>query len=236
MRIAAIDASTLSAGVALLEDDHLVYEAELQVGLTHSQTLMPMVEEAFAMAEWTPADVDVYAAVAGPGSFTGVRIGVSTVKGLAQAVGAKTIAVGTLEVLAMGVPCFGGLCVPLLDARREQVYTAAYAWQEDTVQEVLPPQALALEDWIEVLSQREENLVLCGDGAAAYGTRVKSALQGRVTLAPAHVMMQRPAACAVLARQKALRKETMEAEALLPIYVRGASALTIEERKRGVRL
>lgn len=233
MRIAAIDASTQVAGVALLEDDTLVFDASLRAGLTHSQTLMPLVEEAFAAAGWTPASVDVYAAVAGPGSFTGLRIGVSTAKGLAQAAGVQTAAVSTLEVLAMGIPGFSGLVVPILDARREQIYTAAYAWQDGAPREVLPPAAASLSEWIEVLREREDDIILCGDGMHAYGGKVRDALGDRVQLAPAHAVMQRAAACAVLAREKALRGETVPAAELLPIYVRGASALTIEQRKKG---
>ena len=233
MRIAAIDASTLVAGVALMEDDTLVYESSLRAGLTHSQTLMPMVESAFAMAGWTPDEVDIYAAVAGPGSFTGLRIGVSTVKGMTQAVGAKTVAVGTLEVLAMGVPCFSGLCVPLLDARREQVYTAAYAWEGDGLREVFPPAAMALQEWIGILDGQAGPILLCGDGMAAYGPQVREALGERVRLAPPHAVMQRPAACAVLARKKVLAGEARMPGELVPFYVRGSSALTIAQRKQG---
>ena len=126
MNILCVDTSGPSAGVAVLRDGRLVFECSLIHGRTHSQCIMPMVEQGLAGAGLQAGDVDLFAAVVGPGSFTGVRIGVSTVKALAHATQRPCIGVDALEALAAGIQDFGGLICPILDARAQQVYGAVF--------------------------------------------------------------------------------------------------------------
>ena len=124
--VLAIDTSGPVAGCAVLKAGRIVHLTAMNHGLTHSETIMPAVDAALEGAGLRCGDVDVFAAVAGPGSFTGVRIGVCAAKGLAHAVGKPCVAVHALEALAMNFYGFDGLCCPILDARRGQVYCAAF--------------------------------------------------------------------------------------------------------------
>ena len=126
MNILMIDTSGPACGVAIMADGRLVYEAELTHRQTHSQRVMPMVDTALQMSDMTAADMDVFGAVVGPGSFTGVRIGVSTVKALAHAANKPCVAVDALEALAANVTAFDGVVCPILDARAQQVYGAIF--------------------------------------------------------------------------------------------------------------
>jgi tRNA threonylcarbamoyladenosine biosynthesis protein TsaB len=229
MKLLAIDTSGKVAGAALMEDGRLVCEANLMSGLTHSERLMPLVDGCFRLAGWRPGDIDVFAAVAGPGSFTGVRIGVSTVKGMAEATGKPVVAVNTLEALAASY-CGAGLNVaPLLDARREQVYCAAYG---SGLEELLPPDARALSALLQspVLAGAGPVMFL-GDGAEAYRGQIAAALGTRALFAPPHLMLQRAGAAAGLAWRKLTAGRTMDAAALLPEYLRKSSAEQVRERK-----
>ena len=138
MNILMIDTSGPACGVAIMADGRLVYEAELTHRQTHSQRVMPMVDTALQMSDMTAADMDVFGAVVGPGSFTGVRIGVSTVKALAHAANKPCVAVDALEALAANVTAFDGVVCPILDARAQQVYGAIFKrgerLTEDTVE------------------------------------------------------------------------------------------------------
>ena len=126
MNILMIDTSGPACGVAIMRDGRLIYEAELVNKQTHSQRVMPMADAALAMNDMTAAEIDVFGAVTGPGSFTGVRIGVSTVKALAHAAGKPCVAVDALEALAANVTAFDGVVCPILDARAQQVYGAIF--------------------------------------------------------------------------------------------------------------
>ena len=230
MKIMALDASTQVASVALMEGDVLVQEASLNVGLTHSETLMRLAEQALSESGWVPGQIDAFAAVTGPGSFTGLRIGVAAVKGLAQAAGKPTVGVGTLETLAAGFPGFAGEMVCLLDARRGQVYAGVYRWQGPALVEVRAPEALPLEELLGQLGGGP--LALLGDGVAAHEGRLREALGDRAYFTPSHVRLQRASAAAYLAMQRLRAGQTLSPAALMPQYYRESSALTLAERQR----
>jgi len=217
MKICALDASTLVASVALLEDDTLVYEANLIHGLTHSQKLMPLVEDAFAMAGWSARELDCLGVVAGPGSFTGLRIGVSTVKGMAKALDRPVAGLSTLAVLAGNVPFFPGLVVPMLDARRQQVYTAMF----HDGQRMMDDSAMELE---EILSLADGPACFLGDGAAAYREQIIQRLGEDAHFAPLPLMHQRAGVAAQLTKIAFEQGQITTADALSPFYVRASSA------------
>lgn len=229
MKIMALDASTQVASVALLEEETLVQEASLNVGLTHSETLMVLAEQALQQSGWHPHDIDAYAAVTGPGSFTGLRIGVAAVKGLAQAAGKPVVGIGTLETLAAGLPGFAGEVVCLLDARRGQVYAGVYRWQGPGLVEIRAPEALPLEELLPQLGGGP--LALLGDGVAVHAARLREALGDQAYFTPPHVRLQRASAAAYLALQRLRAGHVEPPGDLLPRYYRESSALTLAERQ-----
>jgi tRNA threonylcarbamoyladenosine biosynthesis protein TsaB len=235
MKILAVDTSGPVAGAALYEDGALTHEILANHGLTHSQTIMPMVDDALSAAGLRPKDVDLFAAVAGPGSFTGVRIGVGTVKALAHAVQKPCLGLDALEVLAMGASGFEGTVCPILDARRGQVYCAAFDAAQIGARPVrlLPDRAVALEEFLGTLPEKGRLLFL-GDGLKVHMEAVRRALGDRALRAPAHMASIRPgAACALAALMESEKIDYME---LQPIYLRASQAererLAREERAR----
>ena len=164
MRILALDSTALIASVALCEDETRLGEVTIENGNTHSETLLPMVEFLLKKFDMTADDVDVFAVSAGPGSFTGVRIGAATVKGLAFGTGKPCIGVSTLDALAYNLRGFDGLICPVMNARRKQVYTALFKAHNGVLERLLPDSAIAIEELDKILSQYDEPVRLCGDG------------------------------------------------------------------------
>ena len=228
MNILAIDTSGPVAGCAVMADGRITCTIAMNQGLTHSETIMPAVDDALTASGLTCRDIDVFAAVAGPGSFTGVRIGVCAVKGLAHGVGKPCARVHALEALSMNFYGFDGLCCPILDARRGQVYCAAYDMKDGLPAPVLSPDALPLTDFIGRLPA-DRRLVFVGDGVPAYGDQVKALLGERALIAPENLCSLRPDAACVLAA--AHPDQWMEARRLTPIYLRAPQAE--RERKAG---
>jgi tRNA threonylcarbamoyladenosine biosynthesis protein TsaB len=136
MRILAVDTSSNVASAAIVDDNKLVCECVLNNKLTHSQTLMPMIDEVFKKSELAPQDIDMFAVSSGPGSFTGLRIGVTTIKGLAHATDKPVCGVNTLEALAYNLPFCPYIIAPIMDARREQVYNAFYKWEDSKLKTI----------------------------------------------------------------------------------------------------
>ncbi len=194
MRILAVDTSGPYAGAALMEDGVVTHEIAACHGLTHSQTSLPMIDQALAAANLTPADMDLFAAVTGPGSFTGVRIGVCEAKGLAHAAG-KTI---------VGVDC------------------AAFRFEGgDLPERVLPDDALPLSEFLSRLPKEEKCLFL-GDGLKVHLPAIRQALGDRVLAAPANMAYLRATSACVIAEKRA--DEAVEPMALEPTYLRAPQA------------
>lgn len=228
--VLAIDTSGPVAGCAVLKDGRIVHQVAMNHGLTHSETIMPAVDAALDGAGLRCGDMDVFAAVAGPGSFTGVRIGVCAAKGLAHAVGKPCAAVHALEALAMNFYGFDGLCCPILDARRGQVYCAAFDMAEGMPRRALEDAALPLPEFLASLPS-DRRLVFVGDGVPVHTGAVEQALGDRAVIAPAHLRDLRADAACLLA---AARPEAwVPAAALRPIYLRAPQAVRERERRLG---
>ena len=164
MKLLALDSTARVASVALCEDGRLLGEYTINNGNTHSETLLPMVESILRFFNLTVDDIDAFAVSAGPGSFTGVRIGVSTIKGLAFGSNKPCVGVSTLEALAHNPAIRGALICPVMNARRNQVYTALFREQNGSLERLLPDSAIAISELDQILSQYDEPVVLCGDG------------------------------------------------------------------------
>ena len=230
MKILALDTSGPVAGAALMEDGVITHEVMASHGLTHSQTAMPMVDQCLSAANLTAKDIDLFAAVAGPGSFTGVRIGVCAVRALAHAWNKPALSVDSLEALAMNGFGFRGVICPILDARRGQVYCAAFRFEEGRLPvRILDDEAMALTDFLKKLPENEKCLFL-GDGLKVHFPAVQAQLGERAVAAPSHMAYLRPAAaCEIAANRMDEAKGCME---LNPIYLRAPQA----ERERNARL
>ena len=227
MLILAFESSAKPASVALLRDGSLLSQYSQCSALTHSRTLLPMAEDMLKNAELSLADVDLFAVAHGPGSFTGIRIGVSTVKGLAWAADKPCVGVSTLEALAWHGLAAGGLVCPVMDARRSQVYNALFEIREGRPVRLCPDRPIALEQLAEELAALSSPALLLGDGAALTADFLqKRGLPFR--LAPDNLLWQDGWGVAMAAQDKPL----VSGAELLPVYLRLSQA----ERERQARL
>jgi tRNA threonylcarbamoyladenosine biosynthesis protein TsaB len=221
MRLLAVETSTLAGGAALLDGDRIVAEHLSDVRVTHSERLLLAIDRLLGDAGWTPRQLDGLAVAIGPGSFTGLRIGLSTVKGLALALGAPVATVPTLDAMAAGLP-FAALPVcPVLDARKGEVYTSFYRWKGNGMRREWEYLALAPDD---LAARLHEPVILLGEGAV----HVRSSY---VELAPPHRRLPSPATVAVLGAERLRAGDVVPAAELVPLYLRPSEA---ELRRRVV--
>ena len=199
MLILALDSSAVSASCALLEDDKLIAEAFVNTALTHSRTLLPMIESMLRNAERKPEQIDLFAVTTGPGSFTGVRIGVSTVKGMAYALGKPCVGLSTLEIMAEGcVPLFSDYIVcAAMDARCKQVYNALFLMKDGSYSRLTEDRAISLDALCEELKVQDKPILLVGDGAQiCYDACAQNGIAAQ--LAPVQHRHQHACSAAVL--------------------------------------
>lgn len=229
MKILAFDSSGLVASVAIVEDDNLIAEYTTNYKKTHSQTLLPMLDEIVRMTETDKNSFDALAVAAGPGSFTGLRIGAATVKGLSLAWNIPVVAVPTLEGLAYNVWGTKKLVCPIMDARRKQVYTGLYRFDDAhsllTVKEQTP---MDIDELIDELLSANEEVLFIGDGVPVYEQHIKERMGDLCTFAPAHVNKQRAGSVAVAAKIRYAEGRYQSGDEFAPIYLRQSQA----ERER----
>lgn len=225
MIILAVDTSGPVAGVALWEDGRVRYEAMALNKMTHSESLMPMVEEALRRTALKQADITLLAVTVGPGSFTGVRIGVTAVKALAHALGVVCVAVDALEATAAGLENADEIICPIQDARVQQVYGAAFQGGRRLMDDCV----CKLDEYLARLAPLGQRFLFTGDGVGVYRARIEEALGGRARFAAAHSAYLRPAAVACLAARDA--NKAVDYLTLQPLYLRAPQA----ERERAAR-
>lgn len=228
MRILALDSSGLVASVAILEEDNLIAEYTVNYKKTHSQTLLPMLDEIVKMTETDLNDIDAIAVAKGPGSFTGLRIGAATVKGLGLALDKPVIGVPTVEGLAMNLYGVEKLVCPLMDARRNQVYTGIYRFCSEQLEIVKDQVALGVEELIQALNLIGKEVIFLGDGVPVYKEMLETGMQVPYSFAPAHLNKQRAAAVGVRAMEYLRLGLFDSADAFEPEYLRMSQA----ERER----
>ena len=224
MNILALDSSAAVASVAITRDDRVLGEYLLDNGNTHSETVLPMTESLLSRLSMTVDDIDLFAVSIGPGSFTGLRIGVATIKGLSFGKNKPCVGVSTLEALAYNLEGFSGILCPVMDARRGQVFTALFRSDGKTIERLLPDCAMDLSELNEKLSAFSEPIYLMGDGY----TLAKEALTVETEKTPERLIPQSARSVARLALRDFLAKNTTDASALAPIYLRLSKA----ERER----
>lgn len=227
MLILALESSAKAASVALMQDAELLAQYSQCSGLTHSRTLLPMVEDILKNTDKRLADVDFIAVAHGPGSFTGIRIGVSTVKGLAWASDKKCVGVSTLAAMAWHGAAAGGLVCPVMDARRSQVYNALFEIKDGAPERLCRDRAIALSELAAELKGYDREVLLVGDGAKlSFDYLTAEGISCRI--APQNLLYQ----SAWGVGMESLRIEPGTADDLLPVYLRLSQA----ERERQARL
>lgn len=221
MKLLAIDTSGPVCGVAILTDAGMAYECAVVNKLTHSTNLMPMVEAAFAATGLTLNDMERIAVVTGPGSFTGVRIGVSTAKGLAHGAGKPCVAVDALEAMAAGAGRFEGILCPIQDARAGQVYGAAFKATDGRPERLLADAPMKLEDYVEAIRPLGERFLFLGDGMPVQRDKLAGLLGDKAMFALPQQAYLRPGAVAYLG---SLEENELDYLQLMPMYLRAPNA------------
>ena len=231
MRILGIESSSLVASAAVVENEVTLAEYTVNYKKTHSQTLLPMIDEMMRLLDMEPSAVDAIAVSGGPGSFTGLRIGSATAKGLGLALKKPLIHVPTLDAMAYGLFGASGLICPMMDARRQQVYTGIYRFEE-RFEIVMEQSALAVADLAERLNALGERVIFLGDGVPVYEKQLAETLTVPYCFAPAHVNRQRAASVAALGAVYFAEGKTETAAEHKPDYLRMSQA----ERERKERM
>lgn len=232
MKLLGIDSSGLVASVAIVGDGVMVAEYTTNFKKTHSQTLLPMIDAIVTMTGIDLNDMDAIAVAAGPGSFTGLRIGSSTAKGLGLALKKPIIPVPTAEGLAYNLFGTSDIICPIMDARRNQVYTGIYEFVEDEFRILSDQKAVGIDELLEELKQYGRKVIFLGDGVPVYGEQIRQSMGEYSIFAPPHLAMQR--AGAVCNRAEALYKQGVveTAKDHKPDYLRLSQA----ERERKEKL
>jgi len=223
MKILALETSAKAVSAAVTEDGKVLCSGYQDTGLTHSRTLMPIVEHILKNTGLSVADMDAIAVAAGPGSFTGIRIGIAAAKGLAFAAEKPCIGVSTLSAMARNVAFCDGLIICAMDARRNQIYNALFEAKDGVLTRLTPDRAIALAELAEELRTDTRPKIVVGDGAKlCLQFLEETAIPCR--LAPPHLLMQSAASVALEAEQLAAQGAFVSAQALEPVYLRPAQA------------
>ena len=229
MKILALETSAKAVSAAVSEDGRILASGYQDTGLTHSRTLMPIVEHILKNTGLTVADMDAIAVAAGPGSFTGIRIGVAATKGLAFAADKPAVGVSTLAAMARNVAFCDGLVICAMDARRQQVYNALFEAKDGQLTRLTPDRAIALEELAEELRSDPRPKTVVGDGARlCFAHLTEAGISCR--LAPAHLVMQNAMSVALEAEAMAAEGKLVSAQALEPVYLRPAQADRLRQK------
>jgi tRNA threonylcarbamoyladenosine biosynthesis protein TsaB len=227
MRSLAVDTSTATAGIAVVDEKGLLAEFLLKDMKTHSQKLVPMLRELLDSLKLTPADIDVYAAVTGPGSFTGLRIGVTTIKSMAYALNKPVAGVTSLDALAnAAVAAEDTFVCPIMDARNNQVYTALYKAQNGLMANMSGYMGLHVTDLVRLLEEKYQGarILFTGDGVLLHRDFLKIELNDRCFFMPDFTLQQMAASAAKLALLRHAGGESVDQNELTPFYLRPSQA------------
>lgn len=231
MKILALDSSGIVASAAVWEDEAMLAEYTVNYKKTHSQTLLPMLDEIVKMTELDLNTIDAIAVAAGPGSFTGLRIGSATAKGLGLALKKPLLAVPTVEALAYNLYDTRGLICPIMDARRNQVYTGVYRFEDHRMVTVIDQEAVSITELLEQLEELGGEVIFLGDGVPVFRKIIAEKLHMPYSFAPAHLGRQRAGAVASLGAVYYNEGKVQTAMEHNPDYLRVSQA----ERERAER-
>jgi len=235
MPILAIETATLVSSVALATADTLLAEITLQTKKTHSELLMPHIDKILAMAQVSKADIEAVAVSIGPGSFTGLRIGLATAKTLAYALNVPLIGVPTLAALAYGCLVPGAILAPMLDAQKGNVYQALFEWRSGELKQLMTPTVISIDEALDNLVQYDTPVVLMGEAAVLHREKIQK-IGNHLVLAPPHLIIQRAGSVATLGYTLLKAGVQHDVMALEPLYIRRSEAEVLWERRHGENL
>lgn len=229
MNILSLDTTAEVCTAAICDGERLIAEMTVNTGNTHSQTLLPVVEQILKISELALDDIDCFACSTGPGSFTGVRIGVATIKGIAYGKNKPCVSVSTLEALAYNLVGYDGILCPVMNARRNQVYNALFECNNGKITRLCPDRALSIDELDDELSKLGKKVYLSGDG---YSITAKGFKKTSVENVPERIRPQSGYSVAQCALEKLNAGEALTDSEIKPIYLRPSQA----ERERNERL
>ncbi|MEG0570275.1 MAG: tRNA (adenosine(37)-N6)-threonylcarbamoyltransferase complex dimerization subunit type 1 TsaB [Oscillospiraceae bacterium] len=230
MKILAIDTSAKVASVSIVSQDEVIAEFNINCKLTHSQTLMPMCEQILSQTNLKIEDLDAFAVSVGPGSYTGLRIGISAVKGLALATNKPCIAVSTLHALALNVSLFDGVICAVMDARCNQVYCALFNSNANELQRITNDEAIPIDELEVKLKTFQKNIILVGDGALLCYNSLSDKISN-LSLSPKSQMLQKASSVGLLGVSAYNNGQTLTCDELMPLYLRLPQAQREREAK-----
>jgi tRNA threonylcarbamoyladenosine biosynthesis protein TsaB len=218
----AFDTSSRTAAVAVLRDDTILYESIINTGLNHSEMLMPEIDYALRQVRIKISDINLFACTLGPGSFTGLRIGVSTLKGLMLATGTPAAGVSSLAAVVLNLGTTSKLICSMIDAGRGQVYVAYFKYNDENIlQQISEEKAVNPQ---EIINNTDKNTLFVGDGVIKYADIIKN-IKSEVSIASDLQNYIRASAVGILGRKKFAEKDLLDASTLVPVYLRSADAL-----------
>ena len=226
-----LDTSTLMTTCGVIDGDKLIGEYSLSQDMSHSEKLVPMIKEVLDSLGLTIEDIDLFAATTGPGSFTGLRIGLATIKAFAHVTNKPIIGVSSLEALAYNLP-YNNIVVPMIDARRERVYTAIYKWEGNVLETIMKPCILEVQELLDILDREYDNIVVNGDGSIVFKDMIHDRLKGKVRFSTIGQNMCKASSICELALLKYNNNEVDDFYTLAPDYLIETQAQR-ELRERG---
>jgi tRNA threonylcarbamoyladenosine biosynthesis protein TsaB len=218
----AFDTSSKTVAVALLQDDVILYDTIINVGLNHSEVLLPAIDQACLQTRIKIAEIDLFVCTIGPGSFTGLRIGVSTLKGMMLATGKPAVGISSLAALALNVSKSSKIICSVMDAGRGQVYIACYRYNKNGLLDQIGTDKVVNPR--EIIRNLEQEIIFVGDGAIKYADILSSIKTKEINIASALKQYIRASSVGFLGREKYDRNELLNAETFVPVYLRSADA------------
>jgi len=222
MKVLALETATLAGSIAVVDDvEGMIGEVGVNVKIAHAERLMPAIEWLLNACNISIKEIDVFAISIGPGSFTGLRIGLTTVKGFAFATNKPVVPVPTLDAFALTMPFSRHLVCPMLDARKNEVYAALYKWENNSCTKIMPEISTKPEDLLEKIS---EPVIFTGDGSKIYKDLILDTLKSKAFFAPLSNMSPSASTVAEIAIQKTGQGSTADPVSLVPFYIRKSEA------------
>lgn len=220
----AVDTSGITASCAVIEDGEVKAELSTKHGKTHSQKILPMIKITLSMLDKELREVDLFAASVGPGSFTGLRIGVVTIKGLAYSLKRPVCGIPTLDALAYSMPDFNGIISPMLDARNNQVFTAFYRKMNGSLDKIDNDSGVTISEWINKAGEFKENILVLGDAVDLHLIKLKDTFGDNIVFSQQAMSFPRASATALMAEEAYHNNKMATAFELEPFYLRKSQA------------
>lgn len=224
MKVLAVDTSSAVAAVAVMDEEKLLGEYLINSKNTHSHKLMPIISDLLTNLDLKASDIDLFAAAIGPGSFTGLRIGISTIKAMSYALDKPVVGINTLDSIANNVITEKSLVCPLIDARNDQVYTAIYRFNDMLQIPIVDYMAVHINELVKMLKGRGEEVCFLGDGVLVHKNFLQLEMKEKCSFGTQDILMQKASTLARLALIKAKKNKIETAFSLIPFYLRQSQA------------